>query len=312
MLQEFRARLSKNIEQKRLKIKLEQDLQAVKTEIHEQSARLASLETRLKQERDDIEELESISIKTLFYQVLGSHEQQLEKERQELLAAQLLHQQTKQQIVFLDEEQNRLIQQLRTLDNVEAEYKSLLSEKENLLRKSNNEVARKLIKCTEQIAALESEIKEISEAITAGNVAVFRFNRVTKSLQSAESWGAWDLLGGGLISTAVKHSRVDDARKGIHDVQKSISQFKRELADVGRYVDLHIDIGEFESFADFVFDGLIIDWVVQSKISNSLARSRNVSQKIKQAVLSLEDQKKVFQNKRDELLKKRVQIIESN
>lgn len=286
-------------------------MHAVKTELHDQTARLASLRIRLNKERMDIEELERISLTALFYLLLGSHEQQLEKERQEHLSAQLLYQQTEQQVEFLEQEQNSLSRQLDPLVNVEAEYESLLVEKENLLRQVNNPVASELIKCVEQIAALDSEINEISEAIAAGNVVIFRLNQVMKSLKSAENWGTWDLLGGGLISTAIKHSRVDDARKGIHNVQKGISQFKRELADVGKHVDLQINIGEFESFADFVFDGLIIDWVVQSKISRSLARSSSVNLKIYQTVTELEDQKKLFQDKRDDLIKKRVQIIES-
>lgn len=311
MLEEFSVRLAKNIEQQTLKKKLEQDLLAVKTELQDQTAKLASLRNRLNKERMDIEDLERISLTALFYLVLGSHEKQLEKERQDHLSAQLLYEQAKQQVDYLEKEQNALIQQLDKLVNVETEYEMLLSEKENLLRQTNNEVASELIKCTEQIAALESEIKEISEAIAAGNIVIFRLNQVMNSLKSAENWGTWDLLGGGLISTAIKHSRVDDARKGIHDVQKGISNFKRELADVGKHVDLQINIGEFESFADFVFDGLIIDWVVQSKISRSLARSSSVNLKIYQTVTELEDQRELFQNKRDKLLKKRAQIIES-
>ena len=35
---------------------------------------------------------------------------------------------------------------------------------------------------------------------------------VLSSLESAEGWGTWDLLGGGLISDLAKHSHIDDAK----------------------------------------------------------------------------------------------------
>jgi hypothetical protein len=134
--------------------------------------------------------------------------------------------------------------------------------------------------------------------------------RVIDSLENAEGWGAWDLLGGGLISTAMKHSRIDDARKDIHDVEAMMSRFKRELADVQKSVDLQIDIGEFTSFADYFFDGLIVDWIVQSKIVDSLERSKQARDTIVQVVKDLESLKISSQNKISDLQEKRAALIE--
>jgi hypothetical protein len=97
---------------------------------------------------------------------------------------------------------------------------------------------------------------------------------------------------------------------GVHDVQTRMSQFKRELADVRENVELQIDIGELESFADFFFDNLIIDWIVQSKIVDSLEQSKAVKSVIAQAVEELENQKKITQSKINDLQEKRTQLIE--
>ena len=121
MLPELNARLTKVVEQKRLKVKLEQDLHAVEKEYLEKSTRLETLRTQLDKEKVDVEKLERTSLTALFYSVLGSREQQLEKERQELLSAQLLYQQTKHQVDFLERESDRLLHQLeeliKTLEN---------------------------------------------------------------------------------------------------------------------------------------------------------------------------------------------------
>jgi hypothetical protein len=310
MLQDLSARLSKTIEQKRLKEKLEQDVHAIETELRDKSARLESLGAQLDQEKVDVEKLERISLTALFYSVLGSREQQLEKERQELLSAQLLYQQTKYQVESLRQEQASLLQRLNKLTGIEPEYELLLSEKEQLLRQSNQTVAKELIALSEQIANLDTEIKEMTEAITAGIQVVSGLDQVIKSLESAENWGAWDIMGGGLISTAIKHSRIDDARSGVNDVQVKISQFKRELADVRKNVELQIDIGELASFADFFFDGLIVDWIVQSRIVDSLEQSKKAKNIIAQVVKELERLKEITQNQNYGLKEKRALLIE--
>jgi hypothetical protein len=310
MLEELSARLTKILEQKRLKKKLEQDLLRVEEEFQDKSTRLESLSTQLEEEKVDVEKLERASLTALFYSVLGSREQQLEKERQELLSAQLLYQQTKHQVDFLLQDREYLLQQLNNLKDVDSEYESLLSEKEQLLRQSNKPVASELVGYSETIANLNSEVKEISEAIIAGNDVISGLEQVIESLGSAEGWGTWDMLGGGLISTAIKHSRIDDARMGVNDVQTKMSQFKRELADVRKNAELQIEIGELETFADFFFDNLIVDWVVQSKIVDSLEQSKALKNVIGQAVDELENQKKNAQEKINDLQEKRAQLIE--
>jgi uncharacterized protein YlxW (UPF0749 family) len=311
MLPELSARLSKIIEQKRPKKKLEGDLLAVEAELQEISPRLATLGAQLEKEEIDVQKLERTSLTTLFYTVLGSREGQLEKEQQELLSIQLQYQQTKHQVEYLEREQAFLNGKLEKLAGVEAEYEALLSEKEAFLRESNQAVASQLIEYAEQSANLASEVKELSEAVQAGREVSSSLEQVLDSLESAKSWGTLDLLGGGLISTAVKHSRIDDARDGIHGVQMKMSQFKRELADVSERIELKIDITEFETFADFFFDGLIFDWIVQSKIAESLERTQGAQDMISRAIEELEDLKQNAQKVQNDLQEKRAHIIES-
>lgn len=310
MLEKLSNRLTDLVEQKRLKTKLEQNLSSVQKELEDKSTLLESLRIRLEKEKVDVEKLERTSLTALFYAVLGSHEQQLEKERQEMLSAQLQFQQTKYQVDFLEQEQISLSQKLGNLPDVEYEYLSVLSEKELLLRKLNQSAANELIELDEKAANHKSEMKEIGEAIKAGKEVSSGLDQVIESLGSAEGWGTWDMLGGGLISTAIKHSRIDDARNGILHVQSKMSQFKRELSDVEKTIDLSINISEFSTFADYFFDDLIFDWIVQSKIVDSLERSRQAKESIDKIIIRLENQYKVSQSKVEELQEKRVQLVE--
>ncbi|HPH95314.1 MAG TPA: hypothetical protein PKW33_19585 [Anaerolineaceae bacterium] len=309
MIQEIDRKINHIIEKQRLKKKLEVDLLAVEAELCEKNNRLAELEAQLNQEKGDVEKLEHFSLTTLFYTVLGSREEQLEKERQEWLSAQLRYQQHKEQIAFLLQEQSHLQRQLDALTNLDAEYAALLTEKERLILQSNPAAAQELIAASQEMAHLNAELKEIAEAIAAGEAVLEQVDLVISSLKSAEGWGTWDLLGGGLISTAMKHNRMDEARNGVNEIEKRMSRFRRELLDVQLNTNIQIDIGEFTSFADYFFDGLIVDWVVQSKIENALAQATQARQAVCQALENLKGMKNAAAQKLNAWQEKRNQQI---
>lgn len=111
--------------------------------------------------------------------------------------------------------------------------------------------------------------KEIMEAITAADLALESLNEAKKDLSKAAGWGVWDMLGGGLFGTFMKHSRMDDARHAMEMARTRMRGLKSELMDVNLPEDLKLDIGDFLTFADYFFDGIIADWMVQSKINKS-------------------------------------------
>jgi len=108
----------------------------------------------------------------------------------------------------------------------------------------------------------------------------------------------------------IKHSHIDDARNGVNNAQNKISQFKRELADVQKSTEVQINIGELASFADLFFDGLIFDWIVQSKIEDSLAQSNKARDTITHTIKELETLKESTQNEINDMQEKRVVLIE--
>ncbi len=110
---------------------------------------------------------------------------------------------------------------------------------------------------------------EIREAIAAGERALSSLYVAQDKLKSARGWGVFDLLGGGFISDLMKHSRMNEASQCMEEAKYYLQIFKKELADVNGNFHLRLDIGGFLSFADFFFDGLIADYLVQSKIADA-------------------------------------------
>ena len=235
-----------------------------------QEKRLAQLRSEMDKESLDVEKLEKMGLSAMFYTILGSREKQIEKERQEALAAQLKYGDMKRQI----EDTKRRISQLRSerteFEDCESKYNQLFDEKYTMLTEKNQDLAKKIFDSENKISLYKANLKEIIEAVSAGKRVLSGLDRVDESLNSAEGWGMWDMWGGrGLLTNMAKHSHIDDARNAASDVQLLLNRFKTELADVKISSQITIDIGGFVRFADFFFDGLIADWVVQARIHDS-------------------------------------------
>lgn len=117
--------------------------------------------------------------------------------------------------------------------------------------------------------------KEIREAITAGERARMSLQTAHDKLGSARSWGVLDILGGGLISGLMKHSRVNDASFYVEQAKHDLMSFQQELGDIQDIAGLHVEISGLLSFADFFFDGLLADLLVQSRIKDAQAEINN-------------------------------------
>lgn len=112
-------------------------------------------------------------------------------------------------------------------------------------------------------------LEEVNEAIYAGERALSSLRTAQDELSSAKSWGIVDLLGGGLITDMIKHSKMDRASSYMETAKHDLRIFQRELKDVTVNADFQINVGDFLKFADFFFDGLVADYLVQSKIADA-------------------------------------------
>ncbi|HAR86322.1 MAG TPA: hypothetical protein DCR69_11385 [Clostridium sp.] len=249
--------------------------------------RKIELEKALKDEDKDVKKLESLSITNIFYSILGSKDQQLDKERQEFLAAKLKYDECCHSVLMLEKDLESYKVSFNNLLDAEAEYEAVLNKKEGFILGLNNENSKKLLEIMDKIPSIEAQKKELQEAIAAGDAARNELQFVVDSLESADGWGTWDILGGGLLATAAKHSEIDKAKEYAQTTKIALMKFQNELADVDLAMDIDINIGSFETFADYFFDGLISDWIVQSKISDSLKSVCNVVYNVEDIIKSL-------------------------
>lgn len=266
--------LNSKLEQSRQNIGKYQRLGSKLTDYHKQLKELedkkSNLQTELKKEERDYDNLLKKSLNNLFLEMLGKMEAREQKEYQDVIAVKLKLEETENQLINLKSSIHQLEEERASLYGCEREYEELSRLKYRQLSENNAESADKIHSFEEQIQSLKGNLTEIKEAEAAGKAVLAKIEIAEEKLDSAHGWGTWDILGGGLISDVMKHSYLDDAQAAVNSIQTLLHHFHTELADIKLDENLSVQIDGFTKFADFFFDGIFSDWAVQSRINSSI------------------------------------------
>ena len=129
-------------------------------------------------------------------------------------------------------------------------------------------------------------LREIDEAIRAGEQALDSLREAKNQLNSARNWGIYDMIGGGLISSMIKHSKIDQANEWMDQANRDLRCFAKELRDVDSE-DLQIDTGSLVTMLDIFCDNFFSDLLVQQKINDGRARIDALSDRIEDVLYTL-------------------------
>lgn len=284
--QEQLDQLRERIARKR---KLSTEISALEDQRASLATRVQQLKEETYQEQLDVDKLENFSAAKLFAQIMGNLDERLEKERSELYAAALRYDSARQELHAVEADLAARREELSLLGNCEAEYDRLLEARARELRQDpQSPAARRLLALEERQAQLASREKELQEAIQAGYDALSDISSIESALSSAEGWGTWDVFGGGLISDMAKYSHLDDAQRQINGLQRSLSRFRTELADVDIRTGIQIEVDSFLRFADYFFDNIFTDWAVLDRIRRTQSQIHEVDGSVRTILSRLE------------------------
>ena len=286
--------------------KLQEELLSQKNILLEE---VEKLEKSSLKEQADVERLEGGSLASFFYNVIGKMDEKLTKEREEAYAAKVKYDATARELSKVEIDLQKNEASLEELVGCEKEYEELLVLKKERMKELGHWAMEMVFEYEQRLTYLNNQERELEEAIAAGEEVLDLTERVLNSLDSAEGWGTFDILGGGIIADAMKYSDLDDAQLLIEELQDQLRRFKTELADVTIDSEMNIQIDGFLQFADFFFDNLFADWAVMDKIHNSQHQVENTEEQIEHVMEKLHEmkeqvlvQKETIQKKRDELV----------
>ena len=255
------------------------------------SVNVRKLKESCKKEQADVERLEGGSLSAFFYNVIGKMDEKLTKEREEAYAAKVKYDAAARELQKVEEDLKKNESDLNELGDCEKQYEELLEVKKERMKTTGHWAAEKILELEQRLTYLDNQKRELDEAMEAGEAASALTEDVLNSLSSAESWGTFDILGGGIIADAMKYSDLDEAQMLIENLQDQLRRFKTELADVTIDSEMNVKIDGFLQFADYFFDNLFTDWAVMDKIRNSRLQVENTGDQIQSVMKKLSEMK---------------------
>ncbi len=251
---------------------------------------LDKYERILDKEYNDWQQLESMSVKSLFHKVLGSKEEQIEKERQEYLQASLKYNEIKKSVDILEYEKGLLEKKLIDVTLLQNKLKTLKKRRTQELMSSRSPRGaelREILKKSDKQIVLRNEVRR---AITSGAQAAKSLEQMLAFLKQAKDWGNWDMMGKGRMASYNKHDAIDRAREAAYQSKHLLNRFQQELYSLGAgNFSFDIRLDSLSSFTDIFFDNLISDWIIQQKIKNALSNVFSVKDKVNRIIQSLEN-----------------------
>jgi DNA repair exonuclease SbcCD ATPase subunit len=136
-----------------------------------------------------------------------------------------------------------------------------------------------VVQCEQQSAAIHAELEELDEAMHSVAACSEAVAMALRHLRSAANWGTWDLLGGGLLASAVKRERVDEALAALGQVTSALATVRQELADIPEHIALPagIEIGSGAWTFDVWFDNIFSDLNMQGRINDATAQAETLA-----------------------------------
>ena len=246
---------------------------------------------RWQEEQKDVDKLEGISLAGIFSALSGRKEEQLEKERQEAQEALLQKEAADSAFQKLEEEIRKNRDELFRLQGCEIKYQKALEERAAELEAMGQDTG--FLQLQKEIGALEAEDKELQEALDAGRDVHVQVENALHALDSAENWGVVDMM---------KRDRMNQAKNAMTEIEYLLRKFRAELSDIAGADTVGADkFGTEWSMMDYLFDGFLIDYLVQQEITESLSNMRRLEKEIERVCESIQQRKEENQKKKEQL-----------
>ena len=271
-------------------------LEAAELKRQEASKSRNQLHKKLSKEQQDVVKLGKFSIMNKINEWTGKLDEQMEKEIAEVAEAELRYNEAEKNVLDLEAEVQTLRMEIKNPDfaYIDEDWADFLQEKETWIRRYDSEANALLHKIADERVMTQSIVREVTEAIEAGNKAIRALNRALDSLESAEGMSMWDtFLGGGLIVSALKYSEMDESEDHIHRVSRALRRFETELMDIQNISveSFAINTKDIFTFTDIFFDNIFSDFVVHSRITDTRDKLTDVLSDVRRVLNQLNRKK---------------------
>lgn len=219
---------------------------------------------RFKKESADVENLEKQSLSTFIQNILGTYEEKLNKEKQELIEAK----------VTLDTAANLHLDAIEELSILEEDIKSI-RRRMNVLQEELSEVdpvfKERFSKKEREKAILKQEAKELAEAIRAGEEVLANIDSILNQLDSANTMATVDLFTDSFFIDLMKYNKIDKAEQELENLERALDRYQNELKDVDLQTAIaYEELNQMSRAFDIFFDNIFSDWNTRNTIQRNV------------------------------------------
>jgi hypothetical protein len=272
---------------------------------------LSECHRRAHLEQSEVDKLESFSGTRMWAMLTGRHEERLRQEEIEAEAALGKAAEARVRCDELEEACAEVEGHLSGYAEVDAELASAAAERERLLVASGSPAGRRLVEIAEESGDLAGQLRQLDEAIAAGEHALSSLSALEDQLGTASGWSTYDtFFGGGMISTAIKHDHMDQAAALSRDADAALRGFGREMGEVGLGgVDEALTMSDGTRFVDMWFDNIFTDMTVRSQIQSAQVRAERAGAQVQRLVHEASTQRSTVAQRISALESERRQLL---
>ncbi len=265
-----------------------EDLQARQDHL---GSELDALQSQYQLEQKDVDRLEHLSLSRVLVTLRGSHEEALAREQAEAKAVRLRLADAQARLDAVRAEHQAALAQVDRLAPAPNAYAAVLAEKERHLTESSDPRRAPLLSLADERGRLTAELREMQAAMQAADAARQALSLVEDRLGSASSWNTYDtFFGGGMIATAMEHSRLDDAAQAAAEADQRMAVLRTDLTELDQVAETSpiITLSSATRFMDLWFNNIFTDLAVRDRIKQG---QQNVAQSLRM-VSAVEDRLK--------------------
>ncbi len=278
--------------------KKREELRARRKQLEE---KMLELSVEHRREVQDVKDLEGLTMTSILSSLSGTKQKNLEKEQKEAEEAALRLEEAKGVLEQVEKELQSVDSEVRRLRGSKEKYETALKEKAAQMEAAG--VQTGFSDLEEKLGKLETEFIEVSDVLQLGYALRWQLHHIMEILQSARNWGRLDLIGGNIVSGALRQERMEHTRKALAGLDMILEYFRKKIREAPVVSRISYEEWGNDLFAaDFLLDGFVIDALVQVDIVDCQAemerlyeQTETICKSLRQRAESIRQQKEVLQ-----------------
>jgi DNA repair exonuclease SbcCD ATPase subunit len=235
--------------------------------IRQLEERLAGCEASLARERADVERLRGLSWAAMLHALLGDADARLRREEREVVEAQFHKEEAEADLARARAEREEVARGIDALGDAGEAYERALVAAAKRAAREKGPASAELRELQQRIARLQRIDRRLARARDAGGRALDGLEEVRAAVGGAERMSVWDLFGGGMIASALKHQRIDAARERLRAAREDLEAFRQRLGPLAQAVEVELDFDGFVRACDAFVDWIYHDFIVAQRLS---------------------------------------------